>query len=150
MPVTDTGTVKAEATIQRADLLRDAPMKGNVTWERVQLGNLTRLIYGEDRGWRGALEASAQFNGTPGALHFTTAVKLRDFRRFDISSGDAANPQRHLSRRVERQRKPAPEHASAACPWKADCFRCRVRCGDFVIPVTISQFRPKTLAPMPC
>ncbi len=91
MPVTDTGTVKAEATIQRADLLRNAPMKANVTWERVQLGNLTRLIYGEDRGWRGALEASAQFSGTPGDLHFTTAAKLRDFRRFDISSDDSAN-----------------------------------------------------------
>ena len=91
MPVTDTGTVKAEATLQRAVLLRDAPMKATVTWERVQLGNLTRLIYGEDRGWRGALEASAQFNGTPGALQFTTAAKLRDFRRYDISSGDAAN-----------------------------------------------------------
>ena len=91
MPVTDTGTVKAEATIQRANLLRDAPMKANVTWERVQLGNLTRLIYGEDRGWRGALEASAQFSGTPGALHFTTAAKLHDFRRFDISRGDTAN-----------------------------------------------------------
>jgi hypothetical protein len=91
MPVTDTGTVKAEATIQRANLLRDAPMKASVTWERVQLGNLTRLIYGEDRGWRGGLEASAQFSGTPGALHFTTAAKLHDFRRFDISTGDAAN-----------------------------------------------------------
>ncbi len=91
MPVTDTGTVKAEATIQRADLLRNAPMKANVTWERVQLGNLTRLIYGEDRGWRGDLEASAQFSGTPGALHFMTAAKLYDFQRFDISSGDPAN-----------------------------------------------------------
>ena len=91
MPVTDTGTVKAEATIQRANLLRDAPMKADVTWERVQLGNLTRLIYGEDRGWRGALEASAQMSGTPSALHFQTAAKLRDFRRFDISSGDSAN-----------------------------------------------------------
>jgi hypothetical protein len=91
IPVTDTGTVKAEATIQRANLLRDAPMKANVSWERVQLGNLTRLIYGEDRGWRGALEASAQFSGTPGALHFTTAAKLHDFRRFDISRGDTAN-----------------------------------------------------------
>jgi hypothetical protein len=89
MPVTDTGTVKAEITMQRAGLLRDAPMSATVTWERVQLGNLTRLIYGEDRGWRGALEASAQVSGTPGALHFTTAAKLRDFRRFDISSGDA-------------------------------------------------------------
>ena len=91
MPVTDTGTVKAEATMQRAALLRDAPMKATVTWERVQLGNLTRLIYGEDRGWRGALEASAQFSGTPGCAPFHHRAKLRDFRRFDISSGDAAN-----------------------------------------------------------
>ncbi len=90
MPVSDTGTVKAEATMQRADLLRDAPMKANVTWERVQLGNLTRLIYGEDRGWRGDLDTSAQFSGTPSALHFVTAAKLRDFRRFDVSSDDSA------------------------------------------------------------
>jgi hypothetical protein len=88
MPVTDTGTVKAEATMQRAELLRDAPMKATVSWERVQLGNLTRLIEGEDRGWRGALDMSAQLAGTPAALHFTTAAKLRDFRRYDISSGN--------------------------------------------------------------
>lgn len=91
MPITDTGTVKAEATIQRATMLRDAPIQATVTWERVQLGNLTRLIYGEDRGWRGALEISTQFSGTPGALQFTSAAKLREFRRFDIASGDAAN-----------------------------------------------------------
>ena len=90
MPVTDTGTVKAEATMQRAALLRDAPMKATVTWERLQLGNLSRLAYGEDGGWRGALETSAQFSGTPASLHFTTASKLRDLRRFDISSGDAS------------------------------------------------------------
>ena len=91
MPVTDTGTVKAEATVQRAELLRDAPMEASVTWERVQLGNLTRLIEGEDRGWRGALDMSAQLSGSPAALHFTTSAELRDFRRFDISTGDAAN-----------------------------------------------------------
>ncbi len=91
MPVTDTGTLKAEATIQRAELLRNAAMKGNVSWERVQLGNLTRLIYGEDRGWRGTLDTSAEFNGTPGALQFKTAAKLKDFRRYDVSSGSAAD-----------------------------------------------------------
>jgi AsmA protein len=91
MPVTDTGTVKAEATMQRAELLRDAPVSATVTWERVQLGNLTRLVEGEDRGWRGTLDMSAQLSGTPSALHFTTSAKLRDFRRFDISGGDAAD-----------------------------------------------------------
>ena len=88
LPVTDTGIVKAEATLQRAEMLRDAPIKANVTWERAQLGNLTRLIQGEDSGWRGALDTSAQFSGTPSALHFTSATRLRDFRRFDIASGD--------------------------------------------------------------
>ena len=91
MPVSDTGLVKAEATLQRAEMLRDAPIKANVTWEHVQLGNLTRLIQGEDRGWRGALDTSTQFSGTPAALHFTSAAKLRDFRRFDIAGADEVN-----------------------------------------------------------
>src|SRR6266542_3658933 len=91
LPITDTGTVKAEATLQRAEMLRDAPIQANVTWERVQLGNLTRLIQGEDRGWRGALDVSTQFSGTSAALHFTSAARLRDFRRFDISSGGEVN-----------------------------------------------------------
>ena len=91
MPVSDTGVVKAEATLQRAEMLRDAPIKANVSWEHVQLGNLTRLIQGEDRGWRGALDTSTQFSGSAAALHFTSAAKLRDFRRFDIASADEVN-----------------------------------------------------------
>jgi hypothetical protein len=86
MPVTDTGTIKAEATIERAPLLKDAPLKASVTWEHVQLGNLTRLIYGEDRGWRGQLDTSAQLSGTPAELHFATAARLREFRRYDVGA----------------------------------------------------------------
>lgn len=88
MPVTDTGTIKAEATIERAPLLKDAPLKASVTWEHVQLGNLTRLIYGEDRGWRGQLETSAQLSGTPAELHFSTAARLRELRRYDVGPDD--------------------------------------------------------------
>ncbi|MDR3762759.1 MAG: AsmA family protein [Acidobacteriota bacterium] len=91
MPVTDTGTLKGEVNIQRAATLRDAPVKANFTWERLQLGNLTRLIYGEDRGWRGELDTSAQLTGTPGALKIATASRLRDFRRYDIQAGNTAN-----------------------------------------------------------
>jgi AsmA-like protein len=91
MPVSDTGIVKAEATLQRAEMLRDSPITANVTWEHVQLGNLTRLIHGEDRGWRGALDIATLFSGTPAALHFSSAAKLHDFRRFDIAGGDAVN-----------------------------------------------------------
>jgi uncharacterized protein involved in outer membrane biogenesis len=91
MPVTDTGRVKAEATIQRATMLRDSPVQASIDWQRVQLGNLTRLLSGEDGGWRGTLDASAQVSGTASALHFATAARLRDLRRFDIASEDEAN-----------------------------------------------------------
>jgi hypothetical protein len=89
MPITDTGIIKAQVDIQRAPMLRDAPMKGTLTWERVQLGNLTRLLYGEDRGWRGALHSSLQLTGTPAAMQFTVATRLQDFRRYDVASADA-------------------------------------------------------------
>jgi AsmA protein len=91
MPVTDTGMLKAQIDIQRAAVLRDAPMKATISWENVQLGNLTRLLYGEDRGWRGQLQASLLMGGTPGALQFTSAARLHDLRRFDVSSRDTAD-----------------------------------------------------------
>ncbi len=150
MPVTDTGTVKAEATMQRADLLRDAPMKATVTWERVQLGNLTRLIYGEDRGWRGALEASAQFSGTPGALHFTTAAKLRDFRRFDISSGDAANLNATCAGELNVSASLLQQHRVPPAPGRRTALGAGHAARPAPSPLRSRNFRRKPAAPMPC
>lgn len=91
LPITDTGTLKAELTVTRAAQLRDAPVKGTVTWQRAQLGNLSRLFFGTDSGWRGTLEASAKLDGTLGTLRFATASKLEDFRRYDINSATSLN-----------------------------------------------------------
>jgi uncharacterized protein involved in outer membrane biogenesis len=91
MPVSDTGVVKAEVSLRRAAELRDAPMKATLAWERVQMGNLTRLLLGQDKGWRGALEASARLSGTPAALRFSTSATLSDLRRFDILGSDNAD-----------------------------------------------------------
>ena len=150
MPVTDTGTIKAEATMQRATLLRDAPMKATVTWERVQLGNLTRLIYGEDRGWRGASggQRAIQRHSRRAAFHHRRqAARLPPLRYLQRRR---RQPQRHLLRRAERQRKPRSRTPSAACPSKVDCSPCKALCAASVLPATTLRSPPTTLAPEPC
>jgi hypothetical protein len=86
--ISDTGTVKADINFQRAEMLRDTAVRGKISWQRGQLGMITKLINGRDGGWRGMLEMQAEVSGTPSELHFTTAASLQDFRRFDIYTGD--------------------------------------------------------------
>src|SRR5919204_3100071 len=61
--LSNTGTLKAEGSFKRAADLGETPMKLEVTLEDAQLGQLTHLIYGFDRGWRGATNLSATFHG---------------------------------------------------------------------------------------
>ncbi|HXZ78665.1 MAG TPA: AsmA family protein [Terriglobales bacterium] len=82
----DTGTVKLSGTLQRAASLAEMPMVLHFSWERGQLGQLTYLAYGRDRGWRGTVGVSADLKGTPQDLRFATDASLSDFRRYDIAS----------------------------------------------------------------
>ena len=85
--ITDTGVIRGEVNFRRAEMLRDTPLQGRMVWEQGQLGQLTKLVYGRDRGWRGGLELSGEMSGTFSELHFSTNASVRDFRRFDISGG---------------------------------------------------------------
>ena len=87
--ISDTGTVKADLNFQRAEMLRDTAVTGKISWQRGQLGMITKLINGRDGGWRGMLELQSDVSGTPNELHFTAGATLQDFRRFDIYAGDA-------------------------------------------------------------
>ena len=82
--LSDTGTLRLEGSFQRASSLRDTPLRVRLVWENGQLGQMTQLIYGRDRGWRGALNLSAQLSGTPAALAVRADVQVQDFRRYDI------------------------------------------------------------------
>lgn len=84
MNLNDTGTVKLEGDLQRSHDLKSMPVKFNVSWEKTQLGQLSSLLLGQDGGWRGDLQGSAQLTGTPANLHVTATAELGHFRRFDI------------------------------------------------------------------
>jgi len=97
IPVADTGMIQAEGSVHRAAQLRDTQINMDVAIERSQLGQLTRLTFGRDRGWRGSLDVSAHLVGTPADLKFITDTSLQDFRRYDIVQGEPLNLQSHCS-----------------------------------------------------
>ncbi len=87
--VHDTGTLKLDGRFQRASSLRDTPLDLKLTFSGGPLGQLTKLIYGRDRGWRGNVRSTAALSGTPAALGVTLEAQVDNFRRYDIALGEA-------------------------------------------------------------
>jgi AsmA family len=82
--LTDTGLLQVNATWQRAATLRATPMQIAVQWQNGQLGQITKLLSGKDRGWRGGVNFTAKLSGTPEALSIAGATTIDSFHRYDI------------------------------------------------------------------
>ncbi len=89
VPVSDTGTLRMDGSFQRAASLRNTPVNLKIDFTKGQLGQITTLIYGRDRGWRGGATATAALTGTPTSLAVTVDASVDDFRRYDIALGEA-------------------------------------------------------------
>ena len=89
VPVSDTGTLRMEGQFQRASGLRNTPLNLTISFTKGQLGQITALIYGRDRGWRGGVTSTATLAGTPASLAVTIDTRVDDFRRYDIALGEA-------------------------------------------------------------
>jgi hypothetical protein len=95
--ISDTGTLKLEGRFQRAANLRDTPLYLKLTFSDGPLGQLTKLFYARDRGWRGDVRAAAVLTGTPVALGVTADLQVDDFRRYDIALGEALRLRTHCT-----------------------------------------------------
>jgi hypothetical protein len=82
--LTDTGLVLINAKWQRASNLRQTPIEITVRWQNGQLGQITQLLSGKDRGWRGGVDFSAKLSGTPEDLRIESQIVVEDFHRYDI------------------------------------------------------------------
>lgn len=85
----DTGILRVSGVWQRAPVLRDTPLNFSLEWDRLQLGQLTKLLSGTDQGWRGGAQIEVKLTGTPAQLTIANDSSIQDFRRYDITSGDA-------------------------------------------------------------
>ena len=85
--LTDTGLVRINATWQRSEHLNETPLQATVSWQKGQLGQITKLFSGRDRGWRGDVNLNVNLSGTPQALMMRSQIVIDDFRRYDITGG---------------------------------------------------------------
>ena len=89
--LTDTGRLRIDANWQRSRNLRLTPLRLALVWENGQLGQITNLLTGRDRGFRGAVTLSANLSGTPQALAIDSRVAINGFRRYDIVNSQNVN-----------------------------------------------------------
>jgi hypothetical protein len=95
--ISDTGTLTLEGRFQRASNVRDTPVYLKLNYSDGPLGQLTKLLYGRDRGWRGTVRASAVLAGTPASAAVTLDGQITDFRRYDIATGEALRLRTHCT-----------------------------------------------------
>ena len=82
--LTDTGLLQINATWQRAPSSRSTPVQLTAQWQNGQLGQITKLLSGRDRGWRGGVSFTAKLSGTPEALQIESETAIEGFHRYDI------------------------------------------------------------------
>jgi uncharacterized protein involved in outer membrane biogenesis len=82
--LSDTGEMTVSGTWARAGTLRETPLKFSLQWEDAQLGQLTKLFSGNDKGWRGTATARLDISGSPADLQIGAQGEIRAFRRYDI------------------------------------------------------------------
>jgi hypothetical protein len=86
MSLSDTGLLRMNGTWQRAGSLRETPLQFRLEWDRAQLGQLTKLVFGNDKGWRGEVRLEATLNGIPAAMQVAADAAVQNFHRYDIAS----------------------------------------------------------------
>jgi hypothetical protein len=88
MNLSDTGLLRMNGTWRRAGSLRETPVQFSVEWDGAQLGQLTKLVFGSDKGWRGQVRLAVTLSGVPTAMQVATDTSIQDFHRYDISSSE--------------------------------------------------------------
>lgn len=80
----DPGTVRVEGSLQRAARMQDVPVDLHASWYDAPLGEASKLVSGNDRGWRGTLHADIWLQGPLGAAALKTKTTFVNLRRADF------------------------------------------------------------------
>ncbi len=99
MSLSDSGLLQMSGTWRRAGSLRETPLQFSLQWDRAQLGQLSKLVSGSDKGWRGEVELSASLTGIPAALQISVDTAIQDFHRYDILSSGGLRLKAHCDAR---------------------------------------------------
>jgi hypothetical protein len=84
LPPGDAGQILGEASVKTTGVLIESPIRASLEWRRGQLGEISRLLHGEDSGWRGTVDWTANVRGTLAKARLTSDVQVEEFRRAEF------------------------------------------------------------------
>ena len=87
--VADPGSVRVEGTFGRAATLAQVPLDLKASWHNAPLGEATRLLTGDDAGWRGTLHLDIALAGSLSDAKFSSKLTFDDLRRADFVPAQA-------------------------------------------------------------
>jgi hypothetical protein len=121
----DTGTIQASASFSREhnEHLEQVPFKAALRWKNAQLGQMTWLLTGKDRGWRADVDLNADAVGIPSNFHLRTRTSLDGFRRYDIAIADALRGAPSCETNIVRQA------AGEVMRFSAESLNCELQVG---------------------
>jgi hypothetical protein len=85
LDLADTGIVRLEGRLERAQQLRRMPIHLDVDWREAQLGQLSRLVLGNDQGWRGDLTGEVHIDGSADAATVNTRLRASGVHRAEFA-----------------------------------------------------------------
>lgn len=85
LDLADTGLMRLEGSISRAAALDEIPVKLHAEWYKAPLGQVTRVLFGQDSGWRGLLRAEADFTGDIRNLQMNARLRVDDPHRQEFT-----------------------------------------------------------------
>ena len=82
--LSDPGVIRLEGSLERAATMAEVPVDLQASWHSAPLGEASKVLVGEDEGWRGMLTADVSLVGKLGAAAVKAKVTLNDLRRADF------------------------------------------------------------------
>ena len=126
--LSDIGTVRLEGEFVRehGEETEAVPVNLRLRWQNAQLGQLSALLTGHDRGWRGDVDTSATFTGPANDLKIGIATSVSNFRRYDIATSESLRLELSCAARYLRH----PQMQRAAAQPAGLTSTCEAPIGD--------------------
>lgn len=84
LTVADSGEIRGEGILKAGQVLVNSPLNAHLEWRQVELGEMSRMLHGEDNGWRGMLDWTAQARGTLAKALLISNIGVEDFHRAEF------------------------------------------------------------------
>jgi hypothetical protein len=82
--ISDPGVMKLEGSLKRAATMAEVPVDLTASWTGAPMGEASKLLGGQDAGWRGNLNVEASLLGMLGAAKLTTTIHMEELRRSEF------------------------------------------------------------------